>query len=380
MSSKKGLTKQQKKFFPMLQGMVAETKQDRRSETYGSEKYWQISKCIIDSQRHLDTMRWTRMKAGFSKPNSTAYHDAEKDYLHKCAKLKKKYASIRRKEIRHRKRAAVLSLSKTDNLKSLRAAYVEVLMARFPKISRVDQRRLANDLTHTYGERTIAGCCEQVWSPVIPGWMNKEDTKVAHIVPLSIGQESMTYIFGRDAKEEMNTARNGLWLPKNVQDKFNQLELVIVPVDTTEEPLEWKMLVVGKDEIWNETAYWIVKFSELHERRLVFQSSAQPRARYLYFHFLCAMLHHSRTMNVTAADMSELSRAWGSEGSYLRKNVILGFAEQLRHAIPSEAVEEIRRKRSKGIKKDEAEQVATTVEYLDLDSEDGEDEEDSEDE
>lgn len=63
---------------------------------------------------------------------------------------------------------------------------------------------------------------DEVWSPVVEGgWIAQAVTKVAHIVPLSVGQESMNYIFGGDAKGEINSARNGLWLPSEIRPFSN---------------------------------------------------------------------------------------------------------------------------------------------------------------
>lgn len=372
---KRGLSNEKKIIF--YKRKEQEKKEERKAAAYGSDWYWIVSKSITNCKIQLESLRWIRIEAAFKEKRTDAFRDAKSAYLHRYEKLQKKSQSIRRKATRHSKRDAVLLEAKTSNIKSLQAAYVEMLVNWFPKDTRRDRNQLASDLAKTDGVRTIAGWCEQVWSPVVPGWINKPDTKVAHIVPLSVGQAAMTYLFGEDAKWEINTAKNGMWLPPKVRDMFHKRELVIVPVDTTKEPLEWKMLVVGLEVVWDETAYWIVKFGDLHEKRVAFHESAQPRARYLYFHYLCAMIHRSRDIrqpNGSAADISELSRAWGSNASYICKNVIAAFVRQLRDAIPAEALKDIRRKRcTEGISENEAEKMVASIENLDFDSEDQKD-------
>jgi HNH endonuclease len=51
----------------------------------------------------------------------------------------------------------------------------------------------------------------------------------AHIFPLSLGQMSMEYIFGEDAEDEINRARNGLFLTPLVDRAYDAHQITIVP-------------------------------------------------------------------------------------------------------------------------------------------------------
>lgn len=358
-------------------------RQDISSEAYGSEEYWRLLKLELTIQRDIEDMQWTEKERSYNSKNDK-YYDAKERYLTERAELKAKHDSAVRKEDRHKKRAAVISFVKTNNLVSSRAAYVELLMNRFKKASRTNQPQLKEDLKRTYGARKVPDGDEEVWSPVVEGgWIAKVVTKAAHIVPLSVSQESMNYIFGRDAKGEINSARNGLWLPSNFAERFNNFQIAIVPAGQSR---QWQVLVIDPDEIRNGEAYGNKKFKDLHGAKLVFQNDAQPRARYFYFHYLCAMLDRSQktkekklTLNDNAvARMSEPSRAWGSEGSYLRENVILGFFERLGDSVGDDGAEMIRSHSGGKIAPNEAERLGTSVGNLDLDSED--EDEDDEDE
>lgn len=77
-----------------------------------------------------------------------------------------------------------------------------------------------------------------------------------------------------------------------------------------------------------------------------------------------------------AAEMPELSRAWGSEGSYLRENVILGFIERLGDSVGDDGAELIRSHSGGGITPNEAESLGSSVANLDLDSENEDDDDD----
>ncbi|KAK2765618.1 hypothetical protein FQN54_008472 [Arachnomyces sp. PD_36] len=221
-----------------------------------------------------------------------------------------------------------------------------------------------------------------------------EEGPKARIVPLSVGQKSMDYIFGKDAHNEINSARNGLWLPGLFEEQFDKFQVVIVP---TGEPRQWQVLVVDKDGVWNSTAYVKdeegeqaerVTFGDLHGAKLVFQNDAQqPRARYFYFHYLCAMLKRSERMkekglsmnDLETAGMPQLSRVWASEGSYLRDNVILGFIERLGDSLGKEGEEMIRSHSCGSVPPDETENLISSIAGMELESdEDGDEDEDDE--
>ncbi|KAK2753575.1 hypothetical protein FQN54_007352 [Arachnomyces sp. PD_36] len=262
--------------------------------------------------------------------------------------------------------------------------HVELLMDRSKKTSRINQPQMEYELKRIYGSRQTSIMDFEVWSPVVEGgWIDQDAVRAAHIVPSSVGQEeSMMYIFGKDTKGEINSARNGLWLPTNFEKKFNNFHIVIVPA---EEFREWKVMVLDRDDFGDVAAYHGGKtYNEMDGMKLVFQNSARPRARYFYSHYLCAMLHHCRKMKGNgltmdgnaAAKISELDKAWGFKGSYLRKDVMLGFMDRLRDSVGDGGVEMIRCHSPEGIVPNEAEDLGAGVAHLDLDG-DGEKDEDS---
>ncbi|MCJ1462585.1 hypothetical protein MMC07_001187 [Pseudocyphellaria aurata] len=136
----------------------------------------------------------------------------------------------------------------------------------------------------------------------------------------------MTYIFGEDAKGELNKAANGLFLHGVFEEQFDRHKIVIVPYRG----------------LWNSPLGAGKTFADLHQQKLIFEPNHpfRPRARYLFFHYVMAMLQLGRGQKAEKAgmtsDMPELStpatsRVWATQGRYLRKNMIRAFIEGIGH-------------------------------------------------
>lgn len=385
MSQTQHFTEEEKVRLSEARSRYKNARKQASSEIYGSEEYWKQSKIELTTQRDIEDIQWSGLERA-SDTNDDYYHKARDKYLARRMELKWEYDSAVRREQRHKKRTTLLSLVKTNDLVSSRAAYVEFFMNKIRKTSRQGQGNLTINLKSTYGARTTSVGVKEVWSPVVEGgWIPQGVVKAAHIVPLSVGQNPMNYIFGKDSDKEINSARNGLWLPGLFEEQFDKLKVVIVP---TGQSRQWQVLVVDKARIWNSTAYWKdggkevkkITFGDLHGAKLIFQNDAQPRARYFYFHYLCAMLNRSEKMKEKrlamneqeTAGMRELSRAWGSEGSYLRENVILGFIERLGDSVDEEGAEMIRSHSGGSVAPNEVENLGSSIADMDLESDEDE--------
>ncbi|PGH09185.1 hypothetical protein AJ79_05714 [Helicocarpus griseus UAMH5409] len=155
-------------------------------------------------------------------------------------------------------------------------------------------------------------------------------------------------------------------MPINLKEKFDNHQIVIVPHETlTEEKQEWKVLVLDKG-IWKKR-FGTMTFSELREKKLAFQTPSRPRAHHGPSMSCYGEYRHSE--GETPDDtMAELTKAWGTRSGYLCDNVIRGFVEELGNEIPEDAKEEMLNHSSEeGI---EADELANTLEDLDVDNED----------
>ena len=107
----------------------------------------------------------------------------------------------------------------------------------------------------------------------------------------------MRMLFGEDSVGELFHPRNGLILTSAVEKRFDRHQLVIVPADGAKLQKDgtidrWVLKVMDvsiKDQLIS-TLNDSERVSDLHERKLIWKTSARPTARYLYFHYLIAAL------------------------------------------------------------------------------------------
>ena len=269
------------------------------------------------------------------------------NYLKRKAEVEEETESAERKIRRYEARSRIVEAAKTTNFPSIRASYLELMLTLLTKTSRNHQSAFVKELESKYGHQKF-GKAKHVWSPVIGDWVARGDVKAAHLFPLSLGQKSMNFIFGPEAQDEMNRAPNGLFLQSSIEQAFDQHQLIIVPCGEENRPQEWKFLILDKGGLSNTKLHILgaqSTFANLHERKLIFQpgNDFRPRARYLYFHYVMAMLKLGRRNKdgraQISAHMSELTtpvltKVWATQGRYLRQNMIRAFIEGIAHDSP----------------------------------------------
>ena len=265
-------------------------------------------------------------------------------FLKRKAELEDETEAAERKIRRYRARSQFVEAAKTINPVSMRASYLELMMSLLSKTSRSSQSSFMLDLKEKYGEKKVEKA-RWVWSPVEGDWVDKRDVKAAHLFPLSLGQDTMTYIFGEEVKEEMNKAPNGLFLHHSVEGAFDNHQLIIVPCEAQTQPQEWRFLVLDRGGLWNTPLRVLgpgCTFADLHGRQLIFEPNHpfRPRARFLYFHYVIAMLRLGRGQKAEKAGVSRyvpeltaqaVSKVWTTQGRYLRENMIRAFIEGIGH-------------------------------------------------
>ena len=360
--------------------------QKSSEEAFGSEQFWDWVTQENIAEGQLNDLQWQVNKRGLEVP--AAYERAQEVYLQRRCEIEKKRESLTQKADRFKKMRKFLSVPCTDNLVSLRAAYLELVCTLQGKTSRRHQSSFVDSLSDHYGY-TKEGELIRVWDVITGSSTIREIMTAAHIFPLSLGQKSMDYIFGEDAEDELNTARNGLFLPKLIEKAYDKHQITIVPDGPQTVPQDYKLLVLDRGGLWNQPALLQdeTPFSVLHGRKLRFQpgNPFRPRARYLYFRYVLAMLVHFRSRQVKQGshnqqlpetEMPELSRVWATEGKYLRKNLILAFIEGIGHGLSAEDTESILRHSSEDVAANEADEAKKSMEGLDLAESDDEDIED----
>lgn len=110
---------------------------------------------------------------------------------------------------------------------------------------------------------------------------------VPHFVPAAVGH----ILFGSRA-DELTGPQNALLLSNVVKGWFDRHAIVIVPADSTELTIKrWRIDVVDKSiqntlisELTHETG------GSLDGRELSFRNEKRPAARFMYFHFIIAIM------------------------------------------------------------------------------------------
>ncbi|EFE43308.1 hypothetical protein TRV_01977 [Trichophyton verrucosum HKI 0517] len=317
-------------------------RQQSSEEIYDTPQYWRTTQTVLDTEDAVKDLVWQRRSETLSSEDHT-FEQAKREYLKQKKEREERRRSAMRREERYQKREKVLNFPKTNNRATLRAAYVDLFLSIRGKTSRDKQNDFIASIKAAYGSKQLGN--QTTYCNVLTGgWHVRQYFVAAHIFPLSYGQQAMDNIFGKDVHGEINTARNGLFLPSEFEQAFDAYQVVIVPYGpVTSEPREWQVILLDHSGL-KDVPVCGMTFAQLHQKKLIFATDARPRARYFYFHFILAMISHYRAHKSVGVVKSELpdsmipslTRAWGSEGSYLADNVIHGFIEKVGHEIPAE--------------------------------------------
>ncbi|EFR02257.1 hypothetical protein MGYG_05258 [Nannizzia gypsea CBS 118893] len=362
-------------------------RQESSEELYDTPQFWRTTQAVLDSEDVVKDLMWQR-RSETLPTNDDAFEAAKKEYLRQRAAREERRQSAMRREERYKQREKVLTFPKTNNRATLRAIYVDLFLGIRGKTFRDKQSEFIKSIQAAYGSRKEGKVT--TYCNILTGeWHLRKYFIAAHIFPLSFGQQAMDHIFGKDAHGEINTARNGLFLPVEFEEAFDAYQVVIVPHGSpTSQPREWQVILLDHSGLKNVRVSGMT-FGELHQKKLIFATDARPRARYLYFHFILAMISHYRSGKSTGVIKDELpdsmipslTRAWGSEGSYLADNVIHGFIEKVGHELPAELEENMRRQGFRGSFDSEAEveEICEAAKGIDLRSDEEDSDSDSDD-
>lgn len=270
-------------------------------ESCNNLEYWQYRKEEGEALLEIATLQLEQI----DDSNQDNRHGKGREIQRKIQQIKATNRSSQRKIDRYMARQAVLSSGSEMSGASARAVFLELLMSVWEKTLRCGQPAFVLDLLDNYGSRGEGGQ-KQVWCVIEGMFKPRSSYKAAHIFPLQLGQRVMNYIFGPDAEGELNTARNGLFLPPEIEKALDKCQLVIVPNGHNSQ--DWKILVLDRSGLWGALATDRLKFSDLHEKVLQFHESRskRPRARYFYFHFMMAI----RNGHIGRHQKTQYTRPW----------------------------------------------------------------------
>ncbi|KAK0720676.1 hypothetical protein B0H67DRAFT_643900 [Lasiosphaeris hirsuta] len=191
-----------------------------------------------------------------------------------------------------------------------------------------------------------------IWEPVLGQWVDNKFATAAHLFPWQ-SADMMDSIFGPGSRDELFSATNGIFLHPSIEKAFDRGFLAIVPdigVDPKDPLAPWedkeeRHKALRKWETSQPREYRIALGFEtlagLDGRRLVFRNDARPRARYVWWAFLSAITQLSWKGSVKTPDsliqkeVLQSTRFWGTHGKYVKKNMLLGFVQEIGHDVSS---------------------------------------------
>lgn len=231
-----------------------------------------------------------------------------------------------------------------------------------------DQSRMRHLMKQAY----CPGNRLSIWEPVLGTWIDPSCAIAAHLFPWQ-SADFMEPIFGTGTRDELFSPANGIFLHPLIEKAFGRGFLVFVP-DTKMEaqnplapwedreerhkalgewemtnPREYRIAVLDatphcmKEPVFDKEIYGLKSetLAGLHGRRLTFLNDTRPRARYVWWGFLSAVTQltwkgsMANTDSLIQKEVLTGTRYWGTRGKYVKKNMLLGFIQELGHDVNS---------------------------------------------
>ncbi|KAM0345094.1 hypothetical protein ACHAPU_006980 [Fusarium lateritium] len=212
----------------------------------------------------------------------------------------------------------------------------------------------------------VEGCR---WDPVLHSWLDVDHYRAAHLFPHSQSL-FMDDIFGKGAIKELFSPRNGLFLHTAIK-KALELGLVAIVPDIDLEPKDPRMPLDDQQKRQDRVKQWenqpvnefkfivldhehkrvtehrfgtlkvkVNSMAEIHGRKLKFRTTFRPRARYVWWTWMNCIIRNawnqdSKDTNKVHVEVKNSTRYWGTRRSYVKRNQIRGFIEELGQDVAS---------------------------------------------
>ncbi|KAK0734035.1 hypothetical protein B0T26DRAFT_633459, partial [Lasiosphaeria miniovina] len=213
---------------------------------------------------------------------------------------------------------------------------------------------------------------DNIWEPVLGTWVDKRLAIAAHLFPWR-SADLMDSIFGTGARDKLFSPVNGIFLDPAIEHALDRGFLVIVP-DTnleakdsaapwedkderhqalkdweTTTPREYRIIVLDatpssmQEAVFSKQLHNLEfnNLAGLHGRRLQFLNESRPRARYVWWTFLNAITQLNwkgslkSSKSLIQNEVLKGTRYWGTHGRYVKKNILLGFVNEIGHDVSS---------------------------------------------
>jgi HNH endonuclease len=173
-----------------------------------------------------------------------------------------------------------------------------------------------------------------MWCHISGLWEYNENVKAAHIVPFFLDMDKLTEILFGSQSESLDKAGNALLMSNRIESWFDKYQLVVVPVDPMEVPItRWRTDVISSD-IENTEYHKAMDGKafvgkDLDGKELAFLGEKRPVSRFLYFHFVMALVRIKDLQRRNWQDVwarYHQHRPFPTPGNYMRKVMLLALA------------------------------------------------------
>jgi hypothetical protein len=172
------------------------------------------------------------------------------------------------------------------------------------------------------------------WCHISGSWHPSANVKAAHIVPFFLDMDKLSEILFGTQSDSLEKGGNALLMSNTIEGWFDKYLVVVVPVDPKEEPItRWKTEILSSD-IKNTvcavsiTGGKVYTGQELDGKELVFRGKKRPVSRFLYFHFIMALV---RIKDLERRGWQDIwaryhqRRPFPTPGNYMRKAMLLAL-------------------------------------------------------
>ncbi|KAG5984737.1 hypothetical protein E4U55_003381 [Claviceps digitariae] len=168
-----------------------------------------------------------------------------------------------------------------------------------------------------------------VWCHILGQVVDDAIVKAAHIVPFFVDISSISGILFGDKAESLQEPCNALLISHRLESWFDNYHIVIVPVDVSESPImRWRTDVISTS-VLKEGCYPGIRGRDIHGTELKFRNNNRPAARFLYFHFIMALI---RIKDLKRPGWQDIwaryydQRPFPTPTKYMRKSMLLALA------------------------------------------------------
>ncbi|CEJ93343.1 hypothetical protein VHEMI08936 [[Torrubiella] hemipterigena] len=134
----------------------------------------------------------------------------------------------------------------------------------------------------------------KTWCHVLGQYLDDKDVRATHIVPWFLNMPKISQVLFGNKWEPLLGPSNSLLMGGNIKLWFDKFQLVIVPVRLGQLPIQWRAELLDsailRKFVFPLKQQSALDFNSVNDRILSFCGDSRPDPRYLYLHFLIALI------------------------------------------------------------------------------------------